>query len=125
MDQLLLGFPHTVPSYTVDRFCSSGLKAIAEVPTQNKQVKSTSELAEKSKAWEIIIWMVQLTKKNSQKIFDHEKERNCMIPMDFTSENVAEAHKIDKKTKTNSLSDRTKIRLIQDRNCSCKGQGWG
>ena len=99
MGQFLAGFPHTVPSYTVNRFCSSGLQAIAEVANAIRagQIDIGIGGGVESMSNYDMNGAVD-PEKLSEEVFDHEKALDCMIPMGLTSENVAEAYKIDRKT---------------------------
>ncbi|XP_052372196.1 3-ketoacyl-CoA thiolase, peroxisomal isoform X2 [Oncorhynchus keta] len=81
-------FPETVPVYTVNRMCSSGLQALFNVAGAIRSgsydmglacgVESMS-LRDAGEPGDV-----------SSRLMDYEKARDCVIPMGITSENVAE-----------------------------------
>uniref|UniRef100_A0AAZ3QU37 Acetyl-CoA acyltransferase 1 n=1 Tax=Oncorhynchus tshawytscha TaxID=74940 RepID=A0AAZ3QU37_ONCTS len=77
-------FPETVPVYTVNRMCSSGLQALFNVAGNNPTYYSVSvvesmSLRDAGEPGDV-----------SSRLMDYEKARDCVIPMGITSENVAE-----------------------------------
>ncbi|XP_041717359.1 3-ketoacyl-CoA thiolase, peroxisomal [Coregonus clupeaformis] len=84
----LSGFPETVPVYTVNRMCSSGLQALLNIAGAIRSgsydmglacgVESMS-LRDAGEPGDV-----------SPRLMDYEKARDCVIPMGITSENVAE-----------------------------------
>ncbi|XP_055457648.1 3-ketoacyl-CoA thiolase B, peroxisomal-like [Psammomys obesus] len=86
--QFLSGIPETVPLSTVNRQCSSGLQAVANIAGGIRNgsydigmacgVESMS-LSERGNPGNI-----------SSRLLENEKARDCLIPMGITSENVAE-----------------------------------
>ncbi|XP_048193313.1 3-ketoacyl-CoA thiolase B, peroxisomal-like [Perognathus longimembris pacificus] len=86
--QFLSGIPETVPLSTVNRQCSSGLQALANIAGGIRNgsydigmacgVESMS-MSERGNPGNI-----------SSRLVDNEKARDCLIPMGITSENVAE-----------------------------------
>uniref|UniRef100_A0A8C7SQB8 Acetyl-CoA acyltransferase 1 n=1 Tax=Oncorhynchus mykiss TaxID=8022 RepID=A0A8C7SQB8_ONCMY len=81
-------FPETVPVYTVNRMCSSGLQALFNIAGAIRSgsydmglacgVESMS-LRDAGEPGDV-----------SSRLMDYEKARDCVIPMGITSENVAE-----------------------------------
>jgi acetyl-CoA acyltransferase 1 len=95
MASFLAGFPHTTSVSAVNRFCSSGLQACADVYN-----------AIKSGQYDIGIGsgVEQMSNFNmndsvradllSEDIFENENARNCLMGMGVTSDNVAAEFKI-------------------------------
>lgn len=83
----LAGFPETVPVRTVNRQCSSGLQAVADVVAAIRAGFYTIGLAagvetmsQTPMAWEGGI---------NPKVHENKKAASCLMPMGVTSENVA------------------------------------
>ncbi|XP_056264680.1 3-ketoacyl-CoA thiolase, peroxisomal-like [Pseudoliparis swirei] len=84
----LSGFPDTVPCYTVNRQCSSGLQAVFNIAGAIRSgsidlglacgVESMS-LGEMGNPGDL-----------SSRLTEVDRARDCMIPMGITSENIAE-----------------------------------
>ncbi|XP_057855161.1 3-ketoacyl CoA thiolase 1, peroxisomal isoform X2 [Cryptomeria japonica] len=86
----LAGFPETVPIRTVNRQCSSGLQAVADVASAIKSgyynigIGAGLELmSEHSIGWR---------RNDNPRVQTNQKARDCLIPMGITSENVAERY---------------------------------
>jgi len=89
MAQFLSGFGEETPIHTLNRQCSSGLQAVAEIAASIKAgyidigigagVESMSQHDMMSAVGEL-----------NQKVFDHTKAKDCLMGMGETSENVAE-----------------------------------
>uniref|UniRef100_A0A8P4KBP5 Uncharacterized protein n=1 Tax=Dicentrarchus labrax TaxID=13489 RepID=A0A8P4KBP5_DICLA len=75
----LSGFPETVPVYTVNRQCSSGLQALFNVAGRNRVLVESMSLRSVGNPGDL-----------SSRLTDNDKARDCFIPMGITSENVAE-----------------------------------
>uniref|UniRef100_A0A3Q1AN81 Acetyl-CoA acyltransferase 1 n=2 Tax=Amphiprion ocellaris TaxID=80972 RepID=A0A3Q1AN81_AMPOC len=84
----LSGFPESVPVYTVNRQCSSGLQALLNLAgsIQSRTVDLGLACGVESMSLQSIGNPGDLTSRLS----DVEKARDCLIPMGITSENVAE-----------------------------------
>ncbi|KAL5781490.1 hypothetical protein ACOSP7_006519 [Xanthoceras sorbifolium] len=81
------GFPETVPLRTVNRQCSSGLQAVADVAAAIKAGfydigigAGLESMTANPMAWEGSV---------NPKVEKFEKAQNCLLPMGLTSENVA------------------------------------
>ncbi|KAJ4744565.1 peroxisomal 3-ketoacyl-CoA thiolase 3 [Rhynchospora pubera] len=81
------GFPETVPLRTVNRQCSSGLQAVADVAAAIKAGfydigigAGLESMTANSVAWEGSI---------NPKVNTNQKAQDCLLPMGITSENVA------------------------------------
>ncbi|MCO5569233.1 hypothetical protein L7F22_022944 [Adiantum nelumboides] len=89
------GFPETVPVRTVNRQCSSGLQAVADVAASIKAGFYTigigagfeSMSAAGSSGWEGSI---------NPKVATLQQVQDCLLPMGITSENVAERYNISR-----------------------------
>ncbi|KAL1006249.1 hypothetical protein UPYG_G00069740 [Umbra pygmaea] len=84
----LSGFPETVPIYTVNRMCSSGLQAVFNVAGAIRSGSYDIGLA---------CGVESMSLRNtgdpgdlSSRFMDCDQARDCIIPMGITSENVAE-----------------------------------
>ncbi|KAJ8010955.1 hypothetical protein DPEC_G00080530 [Dallia pectoralis] len=84
----LSGFPESVPVYVVNRMCSSGLQALLDVAGAIQRGCIDMGLA---------CGVESMSLRNpgepgdvSSRLMDHDKARDCIIPMGITSENVAE-----------------------------------
>ncbi|EHB16856.1 3-ketoacyl-CoA thiolase B, peroxisomal [Heterocephalus glaber] len=114
--QFLSGIPETVPLSTVNRQCSSGLQAVANIAGGIRNgsydigmacgVESMS-LAERGNPGNI-----------TSSLLENEKARDCLIPMGLTSENVAERFGISReKQDTFALASQQKAARAQSRGC--------
>ncbi|XP_010522426.1 PREDICTED: 3-ketoacyl-CoA thiolase 2, peroxisomal [Tarenaya hassleriana] len=81
------GFPETVPVRTVNRQCSSGLQAVADVAAAIKAGfydigigAGLESMTTNPMAWEGSV---------NPKVKSFEQAQNCLLPMGVTSENVA------------------------------------
>ncbi|XP_051237321.1 3-ketoacyl-CoA thiolase, peroxisomal [Dicentrarchus labrax] len=84
----LSGFPETVPVYTVNRQCSSGLQALFNVAGA---IRSGSiDLGLACGVESMSLRSVGNPGDLSSRLTDNDKARDCFIPMGITSENVAE-----------------------------------
>ncbi|GAA6225666.1 3-ketoacyl-CoA thiolase, peroxisomal [Lates japonicus] len=84
----LSGFPETVPVYTVNRQCSSGLQALFNIAgaIRSKSIDLGLACGVESMSLRSIGNPGDL----SSRLVDNDKARDCIIPMGITSENVAE-----------------------------------
>ncbi|CAO2633229.1 3-ketoacyl-CoA thiolase B, peroxisomal [Lemmus lemmus] len=109
------GIPETVPLSTVNRQCSSGLQAVANIaggfllglrPLLLLRVESMS-LSERGNPGNI-----------SSRLLENEKARDCLIPMGITSENVAERFGISRQQQDAfALASQQKAARAQSRGC--------
>ncbi|KAL7405076.1 hypothetical protein ABVT39_023407 [Epinephelus coioides] len=110
----LSGFPETVPVYTVNRQCSSGLQAVFNIAGTNSSLLSSSHVnvprvhsdlnpvcagAIRSRSIDLGLacGVESMSLRGigdpgdlSSRLTDNDKARDCLIPMGITSENVAE-----------------------------------
>ncbi|XP_077379632.1 3-ketoacyl-CoA thiolase, peroxisomal isoform X2 [Festucalex cinctus] len=84
----LSGFPDSVPVYTVNRQCSSGLQAVLNIAGA---IRSGSiDLGLACGVESMSLRSVANPGDLSSRLADNDKARDCVIPMGVTSENVAE-----------------------------------
>lgn len=82
------GFPDSVPVYTVNRQCSSGLQALLNIAGA---IRSGSiDLGLACGVESMSLRSIGSPGDLSSRLGDIEKARDCIIPMGITSENVAE-----------------------------------
>ncbi|GLD67716.1 3-ketoacyl-CoA thiolase, peroxisomal [Lates japonicus] len=83
----LSGFPETVPVYTVNRQCSSGLQALFNIAgaIRSKSIDLGLACGVESMSLRSIGNPGDL----SSRLVDNDKARDCIIPMGITSESVA------------------------------------
>ncbi|KAF4721723.1 3-ketoacyl-CoA thiolase, peroxisomal, partial [Perkinsus olseni] len=90
MAALMAGVPIEVPTVSINRQCSSGLQAVANVASDIKAGYIKVGLAGGVESMSMYDMMSTLDPtKVSDNVFEHEAARNCLIPMGMTSENVA------------------------------------
>ncbi|XP_035493624.2 3-ketoacyl-CoA thiolase, peroxisomal [Scophthalmus maximus] len=88
VSQFLSGFPETVPVYTVNRQCSSGLQALFNIAGA---IRSGSiDLGLACGVESMSLRAMGNPGDLSSRLVDIDKARDCIIPMGITSENVAE-----------------------------------
>ncbi len=88
----MAGFPETVPIHTLNRQCSSGLQAIAEVAAAIRAGyydigigAGMESMSLASGKWDGAV---------NPKIFLNQQAKACLLPMGITSENVAAKYKM-------------------------------
>ncbi|KAJ7597077.1 3-ketoacyl-CoA thiolase [Mycena floridula] len=94
---LAAGIPHKVPISTVNRLCSSGLMAISNVA---HAIQATSNLGETSIGLAVGVESMTLHPRPTPQISDivgqNVEANDCVQPMGWTSEMVAETYKISR-----------------------------
>jgi acetyl-CoA acyltransferase 1 len=91
----LAGFPDKVPVATLNRQCSSGLQAFATVAGQIKAGIIDIGIAAGVESMSNHD-MMQAVGTLNDKVFAHDKAKNCLISMGQTSENVVEKYNISR-----------------------------
>uniref|UniRef100_A0A672P1N1 acetyl-CoA C-acetyltransferase n=1 Tax=Sinocyclocheilus grahami TaxID=75366 RepID=A0A672P1N1_SINGR len=108
----LSGFPESVPVYTVNRQCSSGLQALFNIAGGIRGGSYDMGLA-------CGVESMSLRSPDnpgdlSPRLMDNEKTRDCIIPMGITSENVAERFGITREAQDRfALSSQQKAAMAQ------------
>ncbi|PRP84476.1 3-ketoacyl-CoA thiolase A [Planoprotostelium fungivorum] len=114
MAQFLAGIPEEVPIVTVNRQCSSGLQAIANIAAAIRN--GTIDIGIGAGVESMTLGNMTDVGDINQKIFDNEKARDCLISMGETSENVAEKYGVarEKQDKFAAESYNRAIKAIKD-----------
>eukprot|EP00922_Rhytidocystis_sp_ex-Travisia-forbesii_P072367 GHVS01107895.1.p1 GENE.GHVS01107895.1~~GHVS01107895.1.p1 ORF type:complete len:463 (-),score=49.28 GHVS01107895.1:159-1547(-) len=87
---LLSGLPVSTPVYTVNRLCSSGLQAVANIAAAIESGYIDIGIGggvESMSQYDML--EIMNPEKLTDDVFDHVDARNCLLPMGVTSENVA------------------------------------
>ena len=96
MAAFLAGVPASVPIHTLNRQCSSGLQAVAEVASSVRSGYYDIGLAcgvESMSSAEFAF-----SGSTNPRVFVNEQAKACMLPMGITSENVASRWKVGRQT---------------------------
>jgi acetyl-CoA acyltransferase 1 len=96
MAQLLAGIPHTVPLSAVNRQCSSGLQAFANVAAAIHSGLYDVGIAGGVESMSTDDMGSVIPGVNFDVVKAHPGARDCLIPMGVTSENVASAYGISR-----------------------------
>jgi acetyl-CoA acyltransferase 1 len=95
MAAFFAGFPETVPVRTVNRQCSSGLQAVADVAAAIKAGfydigigAGVESMTSNSVSWDGTV---------NPKVESNQRAQDCLLPMGITSENVAERYGVGRK----------------------------
>mmetsp|Transcript_23027 Transcript_23027/g.16354 ORF Transcript_23027/g.16354 Transcript_23027/m.16354 type:complete len:417 (+) Transcript_23027:61-1311(+) len=95
MAMYLAGFPDTTSVHAINRLCSSGLQSVATVANQIKSGQIGIGIGGGMESMTNYDMMGAVNPALlSEKVFEHEKARDCLMPMGITSENVAKDYKI-------------------------------
>ena len=93
----LSGFPDTTNVLAINRLCSSGLEACSIIAAKIKA--NVIDIGIGAGVENMSMYDMNKSvdpEKISDAVFEHDKARNCIIPMGVTSENVAEMYKISR-----------------------------
>ncbi|XAR58708.1 Acetyl-CoA C-acyltransferase [Bertholletia excelsa] len=88
MGAFYAGFPDTVPIRTVNRQCSSGLQAVADVAAYIKA--GFYDIGIGAGVETMTVDNIERIKSDNPKVDTFAQARDCLLPMGITSENVAE-----------------------------------
>jgi len=96
--QFLAGFPETVPIHSVNRLCSSGLEAVAQIASKIRA--GIIDIGIAGGVEQMSQYDMQSSAPNpeliDENVFENEKARNCLMGMGQTSENVAKKYNISR-----------------------------
>ncbi|KAL6633305.1 hypothetical protein ACP70R_025976 [Stipagrostis hirtigluma subsp. patula] len=97
------GFPETVPVRTVNRQCSSGLQAVADVAAAIKAGFYDIGIGAGLESMSInsIAWEGQV----NPKINAFQKAQDCLLPMGITSENVAHRYGVTREEQDQAAAE--------------------
>ncbi|GAB5576965.1 3-ketoacyl-CoA thiolase [Prionailurus iriomotensis] len=121
--QFLSDIPETVPLSTVNRQCSSGLQAVANIAggirNGSYDIGMACGLRRKVPRVESMSLADRGNPGNiTSRLVEKEKARDCLIPMGITSENVAERFGISReKQDTFALASQQKAARAQSKGC--------
>ncbi|KAL2557046.1 3-ketoacyl-CoA thiolase 2 [Forsythia ovata] len=90
MAALCAGFPDVVPIRTVNRQCSSGLQAVADVAASIKA--GFYEIGIGAGLESMTVDQIDRIQKVRPRVESFAQARDCLLPMGITSENVAERY---------------------------------
>ena len=96
MAQLAAGIPYTVPIVSLNRQCSSGLQAVAEVANAIKAHEIDIGIGAGVESMSNNYGAGVMPKRFSEDVLSNQEAADCMIPMGITSENVAKQYKISR-----------------------------
>jgi len=96
MGAFFAGFPESVPVHILNRQCSSGLQAIASVAASIKAGYYDIGIGAGMESMSQAV-MGKWDGDMNPHIFEHDKAKDCLIPMGITSENVAAEYKVSRK----------------------------
>ncbi|KAM6977271.1 3-ketoacyl-CoA thiolase, peroxisomal [Aplochiton taeniatus] len=107
-------FPESVPIYTVNRMCSSGLQALFNIAGAIRSGSIDIGLA--CGVESMSLRSASNPGDVSSRLMDNEKARDCIIPMGITSENVAERYGVSReKQDAFALSSQQKASRAQEK----------
>ncbi|XBI50192.1 hypothetical protein VPH35_113637 [Triticum aestivum] len=100
---LLAGIPETVPVRTVNRQCSSGLQAVADVAAAIKAGfydigigAGLESMSVNSVGWEGQV---------NPRVIELQKAQDCLLPMGITSENVAQRYGVTREEQDKAAAE--------------------
>lgn len=106
LSQFIGGLPYEAPLQTVNRQCSSGLQAVANVAGAIKSGVIEVGLAGGVESMSMFSMADGLDlNKLSTNIFDSQAAKDCLIPMGITSENVAKQYGISRERQDTLAAD--------------------
>ncbi|KAG2522501.1 hypothetical protein BBO99_00005840 [Phytophthora kernoviae] len=118
MAQLAAGIPHTVPLHTLNRQCSSGLQAVANVTAAIKAGYYDIGIAAGVECMSLAGIGKDVPTVNWERIGAVQDAMDCTVPMGITSENVAEKYGITR-TKQDELAA-----LSHEKAAAAQANGW-
>ncbi|WRT63232.1 uncharacterized protein IL334_000135 [Kwoniella shivajii] len=94
MAQLYAGIPYTCPINTVNRQCSSGLTAVAQIANEIKSGEIDIGIGAGVEHMTAHYGAGVLPERMSDEVLSNPEAADCLIPMGITSENVAKQYNI-------------------------------
>lgn len=106
MAAFMAGIPDSVPVMSINRQCSSGLQACANIAAAIKAGHIDCGIGGGVESMSMFDMMASLDiTKVSSTVFENDGARNCLIPMGLTSENVAEKFNIPRNVQDQMAAD--------------------
>jgi len=93
---LLAGLPETVPGYTINRFCSSGVQAVADAAMRIRLGEADVMIAAGTESMSAMPQMTGNKTSINPAVFVHDEHRAIAYGMGLTAEKVAEQWKISR-----------------------------
>jgi len=95
MAQFLAGIPESTPLYAINRFCSSGLQAVADVANSIRGGQVEIGIGGGVESMSMYsMHDASFASSLSEQVFENDLARNCLTPMGTVSETVAEKYGI-------------------------------
>ena len=107
---LLAGLPNTVPGITINRFCSSGLQAVADAAARIPPGRSRRDDRRRHREHERDAQIMGNKISLNPAIFAHDENLAIAYGMGLTAEKVAQQWQISRATRTPSRSSPTGAR---------------
>src|SRR5258708_857612 len=114
---LLAGIPNTVPGVTLNRFCSSGLQAVANAADRIRLGEADVMIGAGTESMSMIPMGGNKIVANEQ-FFTKDENIGIAYGMGITAEKVAGQWKVSREAKTNSRPNRTVARWRRSRRAS-------
>ncbi|KAK8844734.1 hypothetical protein IAR55_006584 [Kwoniella newhampshirensis] len=96
MAQLYAGIPYTTPINTVNRQCSSGLTAVAQIANEIKSGEIDIGIGAGVEHMTAHYGAGVLPERMSDEVLSNPDAADCLIPMGITSENVAKQYNVSR-----------------------------
>jgi len=93
---LLAGLPNTVPGYTINRFCSSGVQAVADAAARIRLGEADVMIAAGTETMSLMNQMMGNKIAINPAIFEHDENYAIAFGMGLTAEKVAEKWKVSR-----------------------------
>ncbi|WVQ82916.1 hypothetical protein IAT38_005052 [Cryptococcus sp. DSM 104549] len=96
MAQLYAGIPYTTPINTVNRQCSSGLTAVAQIANEIKSGEIDIGIGAGVEHMTAHYGAGVLPERMSEEVLSNPDAADCLVPMGITSENVAKEYNVSR-----------------------------
>ena len=93
---LLAGLPNSIPAYTINRFCSSGLQAVADAAARIRLGEADVMIAAGTETMSLMSQMMGNKIAMNPAIFEREENYAIAYGMGLTAEKVAEKWKVSR-----------------------------
>ncbi|ORX35051.1 Thiolase, N-terminal domain-domain-containing protein [Kockovaella imperatae] len=105
MAQLYAGIPYTTPINTVNRQCSSGLTAVAQIANEIKSGEIDIGIGAGVEHMTAHYGAGVLPERMSDAVLSNPESADCLLPMGITSENVAKQYNITRDAQDSFAAD--------------------
>jgi acetyl-CoA acyltransferase len=93
---LLAGLPNTVPGITINRFCSSGLQAVADAASRIRLGEADVMIAAGTESMTVMPQIMGNKVVPQPGVFAHDENRAIAFGMGLTAEKVAQQWKVSR-----------------------------